>query len=68
MSEKIIKVWKCVHVSVLFYDFINLTQVHNFTVNAQYIFTFGPLSLFNVSFTGNLQVLMQIMKRFVSFL
>ena len=38
---------------MLFYDFINLTQVHNFTVNAQDIFTFGRLPLFTVSFTGN---------------
>ena len=33
-------------------DFINLTQVHNFTVSAQYIFTFRRLSVFTVSFTG----------------
>ena len=46
-------------------DFINLTQVHNFTVSAQYIFTFRRLSVFTVSFTGILQLLMQIMKRFV---
>ena len=46
-------------------DFINLTQVHNFTVSAQDIFTFRRLSVFTVSFTGILQVLMQIMKRFV---
>ena len=45
-------------------DFINLTQVHNFTVSAQYIFTFRRLSVFTVSFTRILQVLMQIMKRF----
>ena len=36
----------------LFYDFINLTQVHNFTVNAQDIYTFIKLSSFTVSFTG----------------
>ena len=43
-------------------DFIDLTQVHNFTVIAQYIFTFRRLSVFTVSFTRILQVLMQIMK------
>ena len=43
-------------------DFINLTQVHNFTVIAQDIFTFRRLSVFTVSFTRILQVLMQIMK------
>ena len=36
-------------------DFINLTQVHNFTVSAQDIFTFRRLSVFTVSFTGILQ-------------
>ena len=46
-------------------DFINLTQVHNFTVSAQDIITFLRLSVFTVSFTGILQLLMQIMKRFV---
>ena len=45
-------------------DFINLTHVHNFTVSAQDIFTFRRLSVFTVSFTRILQVLMQIMKRF----
>ena len=45
-------------------DFINLTQVHNFTVSAQDFFTFRRLSVFTVSFTRILQVLMQIMKRF----
>ena len=45
-------------------DFINLTQVHNFTVSAQDIFTFRRLSVFTVSFTRVLQVLMQIMKHF----
>ena len=45
-------------------DFINLTQVHNFTVSAQDIFTFRRLSVFTVSFTRILQVVMQIMKRF----
>ena len=38
-------------------DFINLTQVHNFTVSAQDIFTFRRLSVFTVSFTGILQLL-----------
>ena len=46
-------------------DFINLTQVHYFTVSAQDIFTFRRLSVFTVSFKGILQLLMQIMKRFV---
>ena len=46
------------------FDFINLTQVHNF-YTSQDIFTFRQLSVFTVSFTGILQVLMQIMKRFV---
>ena len=45
-------------------DFINLTQVHNFTVSAQDIFTFRRLSVFTVSFTRILQVLIQIMKHF----
>ena len=51
---------------VLFYDFINLTQVHNFTDNAQDISTICRLPLFTVSFTEIKQILMQIMKRFVS--
>ena len=42
--------------TVLF-NFINLTQVHNFTVSAQDIFTFRRLSVFTVSFTGISQVL-----------
>ena len=46
-------------------DCINLTQVHNFPVSAQDIFTFRRLSVFTVSFTRILQVLTQIMKRFV---
>ena len=50
---------------MLLSDFINLTQVHNFTVSAQDIFTFRRLSVFTVSFTAILQLLMQIMKRFV---
>ena len=49
---------------LLLSDFINLTQVHNFTVSAQDNFTFRQLSVFTVSFTGILEVLMQIMKRF----
>ena len=52
-------------VSLVLFDFINLTQVHNFTVSAQDIFTFRRLSVFTASFTGILQVLMQIMNRFV---
>ena len=43
---------------VLFY-FINLTQAHNFKICAQDIFTFRRLSVFTVSFTGILQVLMR---------
>ena len=43
-------------------DFINLTQVHNFTVTAQDSFTFRRRSVFTVSFTGILPLLMQIMK------
>ena len=35
----------------VFYDFINLTQVLKFTVNAQDIFTFDRLPLFTISFT-----------------
>ena len=50
--------------TIILFDFINLTQVHNFTVSAQDIFTFRQISVFTVSFTGMLQVLMQIMKRF----
>ena len=50
---------------MLLSDFINLTQVHNFTVSAQDISTFRRLSVFTVSFTSILQVLMQKMKRFV---
>ena len=53
---------------LLLSDFINLTQVHNFTVSAQYIFTFRRLSVFTVSFTRILQVVMQIMKRFITVL
>ena len=34
-------------------DFINLTQVHNFTVSAPDIFTFRRLSVFTVSFIRN---------------
>ena len=45
-------------------DFIDLTQVHNFTVSAQDILSFRRLSVFTVSFARILQVLMQIMKRF----
>ena len=43
-------------------DFINLTQVHNFTVGAQDIFTFRRLSVSTVNFTRISQVQMQIMK------
>ena len=51
--------------TMLLFDFINLTQVHNFTVSALDIFTSRQLSVFTISFIGILQVLMQIMKRFV---
>ena len=51
-------------INILLSDFNNLTQVHNFTVSAQDIFTFRRLSVFTVSFTRILKVLMQIMKRF----
>ena len=40
------------HMLLVLSDFINLTQVHNFTVSAQDIFTFRRLSVFTVSFTG----------------
>ena len=56
-----------IKIDILLSDFINLTQVHNFTVSAQDIFTFRVLSVFTVSFTGILQVLIQIMNRFVLF-
>ena len=46
-------------INYLLFDFINLTQVHNFTVSAQDSFTFRRLSVFTVSFTGILQVLMR---------
>ena len=49
---------------IILSDFINLTQLHNFTVSAQDIFTFRRLSVFTVSFKGILQGFMQIMKRF----
>ena len=54
-----------VKVNYVLSDFIDLTQVHNFTVSAQDIYTFRRLSVFTVSFTGILRLLMQIMKRFV---
>ena len=41
------------HIELLF-DFINLTQVHNFTVSAQDVFTFRRLSVFTASFTGRM--------------
>ena len=53
-----------IYYKYLLSDFINLTQVHNFTVIAQDIFTSRRLSVFTVSFTRILQVVMQIMKRF----
>ena len=51
--------YESTHVKILLFDFINLTQVHNFMVSAQDIFTFSRLSLFTVSFTGILQVAMR---------
>ena len=42
---------------LVLFNFINLTQVHNFTVGAQAI-----LPSVTVSFTGLLQVLMQVMR------
>ena len=53
------------YVNNILSHFINLTQVHNFTVSAQDIFAFRILSVFTVSFTGIFQVLMHIVKRFV---
>ena len=44
---------------ILLFNFINLTQVHYFTVSAQDIFTFRRLSVFTVSFTGISQVIMR---------
>ena len=44
---------------LLLSDFINLTQVHNFTVSAHDIVTIRRLSVVTVSFTGILQVLMR---------
>ena len=55
---------ECIHLLLLLSDFINLTQVHNFTVSAQDIFTFRRLSVFTVSFTRILEVLIQIMEHF----
>ena len=51
--------------NLVLFHFINLTQVHNFLVSAQDNITFRRLSVFIVRFTGFLQDLMQIMKRFV---
>ena len=39
----------CIMSSILLSDFINLTQVHNFTVSAQDSFTFRRLSIFTVN-------------------
>ena len=47
------------NLNLILFDFINLTQVHNFTVSAQDFFTFRRLSVFTVSYTGILQVLMR---------
>ena len=52
---------------IILSDFINLTQVHNFTDSAQDIFTFRRLSVFAVSITRILQVVMQIMKHFAMY-
>ena len=45
---------------IVLFDFINLTQVHNFMVSAQDICIFRRLSVFTLTFTGILQVLMRI--------
>ena len=42
--------------TLLLFDFINLTQVHSFTVSARDVTIFRRLSVFTVSFTGILQV------------
>ena len=44
--------------------FINLTQVPNYMISAQAIFTFRRLSAFTVSFTRILQEIMQKVKPF----
>ena len=62
-SKVVVLLSVLIHCLLLLSDFINLTQVHNFTVTAQGIITFRRLSVFTVSFTGILA--MQIMKRFV---
>ena len=49
--------------SLVLSDFIDLTQVHNFTVSAQDILSSVDFRI--LSFTGILKLLMQIMKRFV---
>ena len=65
MALYVLGYWVGIHFySMVLSDFINLTQVHNFTVSAQDIFTFRRLSVFTVSFTRILQVLIQIMKHF----
>ena len=63
-NEKIKFLLSTLNKNLILSDFFNLTQVHNFTVSAQDIFTFRRLSVFTVSFTRISQVLMQIMKRF----
>ena len=43
-SNEMLVIWAEIYIIVpvrIYYDFINLTQVHNFTVNAQDIFSFG---------------------------
>ena len=42
---------------LLVFDFINLAQVHNYTVSAHGIFTFGRFSVSTVGFTGIKHVL-----------
>ena len=46
------------HIEVLLvlFDFVNLTQVHNFMVSAQDSFILRRVSVFTVSFTGILQL------------
>ena len=51
------KVFHLKDYTTVLFDFINLTQVHNFTVGAQDIFTFHRLSVFTVSFKGILHIL-----------
>ena len=49
---------KCIK-GIVIVQFNNLTQMHNFTVSAQDIFTFRQFKVFTVSFTGISQILMR---------